>query len=474
VYATYLGGIGTDIGLDITVDSTGNAYLTGYTASADYPTTVGALDQLCGATGSCDGLVDDNNDGIFDTISTFDAFVTKLDNTGVNMVYSTYLGGERYDYGNAITVDAAGNAYVAGETRSASFPPPLSSAAYQNTIAGSYDGYVTRLNAAGTALDFFTYIGGGSGDTVVDLAIDNSGDIYLFGSTFSRDFPVLTPFQMPPPQRQDNTVIVYDSDAWLAKLSGDASTLRYSSTFGGQHNDYGTAMAVDTASNAYITGYTISADMPATSAADQSTHGNLLPDNTVNGTDSYVAIVNDSAGDLSVTLTGNPNIVTQGEIINYLAVVSNLGTLNAEGVRLNYEAIADTASVTATPSQGSCSVPVPGNKINCELGMIPANGGSANVTYTITPNGASQLQNTVVVGARMSDSNTANNTDSVTTTVNSISFAAGPDRDDHGDHNGHDNGSSSGSTSVFMLLAGLLVLVSRRRRTRHIFLPAHL
>jgi len=106
--------------------------------------------------------------------------------------------------------------------------------------------------------------------------------------------------------------------------------------------------------------------------------------------------------------------------------------------------------------------------------MIPANGGSANVTYTITPNGASQLQNTVVVGARMSDSNTANNTDSVTTTVNSISFAAGPDRDDHGDHNGHDNGSSSGSTSVFMLVAGLLVLVSRRRRTRHIFLPAHL
>ncbi len=461
LYATYVGGIGTDIGLDIAVDTGGNAYLTGFTASADFPVTAGALDTLCGSTGACDGLVDDNNDGVFETIFTFDAFVTKLDGSGMNMLYSTYLGGERYDHGNAITVDSAGNAYVAGETRSNAFPPALSTTAYQNAIAGSYDGYLARLNAAGTALDFFTYIGGTHGDTVSDLAVAPDGGIHLLGSTFSRDFPVLAPFQNPPPQRQDDTVIVYDSDAWLARFNADASTLRASSTFGGQHNDYGTALGVGGDGKAYLTGYTVSVDMPVTSMANQSTHGNEIPGDTVAGVDSYIAIVSQGDGDLAVSLAGDPETITQGQTVTYQAVVTNIGTVDAEGVRLDYEIIKDTSPVTATPSQGSCGLPAA--RVSCDLGMLAANGGSATVTFTIAPNGAENLVNHVAVSARMSDSDPGNNSASVTTTVKSISFAAGPDQDDHGHHDGHDDGSGGGGLGLY-LLAGLLLYGLRGMR----------
>ena len=459
-YATYIGGIGTDIGMGIDVDGSGNAYLTGYTASADFPVTTGALDTLCGESGACDGQVDDDNDGNFETIYTFDGFVTKLDNSGATLLYSTFLGGERYDYANAIHVDGAGNAYVAGETRSAKFPPASSTNAYQDSIAGSYDGFLARLNASGTSLDFFTYIGGTHGDTATDLAVDGNGDIYLLGSTFSRDFPALKPFQNPPPQRQDNTVIVYNADAWLAKLSADASSLRYSSTFGGQHNDYGTAVDVDGNGRAYMTGYTISVDMPVTSTASQDSHGNEIPGYTVAGVDSYVAIISDGDGDLAVDLTGSPATITQGEQVTYQALVVNIGPVPAEGVYLDYESIKDTAAVTASPSQGTCSNPAA--KIRCNLGRLSANGGSASITFTISPHGAGQLVNNVSVGARMSDSDLGNNTASVTTTVKSISFAAGPDRDDHGHHDGHDDGSSGGGMGVLMFLSLATLLAWRR------------
>ncbi len=419
VYATYLGGSASDVARDIAVDAAGSAYVTGYTSSQDFPVSAGALDTSCGASGLCDGLVDDDGDGNSSTITTFDAFVAKLDPAGNTLAYATYLGGERYDYGNAIAVDSAGRAYVAGETRSAAFPGAPFSGAYQGTIAGSYDGYVARLDAAGGALDFFTYLGGGSGDTITDLALDASGEIYVTGSTFSRDFPTRDPFASPPPQRQDNAVIVYNSEAFLAKFNADASTLRHASLFGGQHNDYGSALALGASGQAYFTGYSFSVDLPLSSDAVQSSHRNDTGDATVIASDSFIARIDDASGNLSVSLSDDTDPIDQGEEITYTAQVSNLGNTTAEGVIFSYDIPQDTDLVSVTSSQGSCSRNY--NTIHCQLGRLAAAGG-ASIALVIKPRGAGEFQNTATVTALLSDSDGSDNSASETTTVTPPAF----------------------------------------------------
>ena len=141
VYSTYLGGSGNDFGLGIALDSTGNAYVTGYTGSPDFPTRAGSF-----------STAHKGND---------DAFVTKLNAQGSALVYSTFLGGvQGQERGNAIAVDAAGNAYVAGKTNSSDFP--LTTGAFQTTKRGSADPFATQLNAQGSALAYSTLLGGSS------------------------------------------------------------------------------------------------------------------------------------------------------------------------------------------------------------------------------------------------------------------------------------------------------------------------
>ena len=449
LYADYLGGSATDVGRDIAVDSSGNAYLTGYTASTDFPVSAGALDSLCGTNGQCDGLVDDNQDGQFETIHTFDAFVTKIGSNG-SLLYSTYLGGERYDYGNAIAVDGSGRAYVAGETRSANFPAAVSTASFQDTIAGSYDGYLTRLNAAGSALDFFSYLGGGSGDSITAIAVDSQGDIYAAGSSLSRAFPTQSPFVAPPPQRQDNAVIVFNANAFVAKFSNDAGSLRYASLFGGQHNDRGTALAIDKLGNAYLTGYTLSADLPVTSNAQQPIHANIGPDGGIGASDSFLATINDADGDLSVVLSGAPAAIQRGNDIRYQAIVTNDGAMAVDGARLRYEIPRDTDLVSAVPSQGKCSRKY--NTIDCQLGLL-SNGARATVDIAINPRGAGDFLNTVTVAALINDSNPANNSDQAMTTVKAL--RATPKTD---------NG-NGGSLSISLLLTLLAALSRQQRKT---------
>ncbi|MCK6470082.1 MAG: SBBP repeat-containing protein, partial [Candidatus Brocadia sinica] len=150
VYSTYLGGSGNDLGIGIAVDSLGNAYVTGYTQSTDFPTASAYQGSNAG---------------------TFDAFVTKISASGDNLIYSTYLGGGGNDYGFGMVVDGSGNAYVMGRTDSTDFPTTVS--AYQDTNAGSLDAFVTkiRLNATPTA-------NAGTDQTVDELTmvtLDGSG-----------------------------------------------------------------------------------------------------------------------------------------------------------------------------------------------------------------------------------------------------------------------------------------------------------
>jgi parallel beta-helix repeat protein len=229
VYSTYLGGTETDEGNGIAVDSEGNVYLTGHTYSTDFP-----LQNPLQNTKYC----------------YEDAFVTKINPTGTALIYSTYLGGNNRDSGNGIAVDSSGNAYITGTTFSTDFPlqNPL-----QNTNQGYSDAFVTKINASGTVLVYSTYLGGTDEDKSGGIAVDMAGDVYITGTTWSADFPLQNPLQ--------NTNQGY-SDAFVTKINPTGTALTYSTYLGGTDTDQGSGIAVDSNGNAYITGTTVSTDFP--------------------------------------------------------------------------------------------------------------------------------------------------------------------------------------------------------------------
>ena len=167
VYSTFLGGVRNDQGRDITVDASGNAYVTGFTDSVDFPTTIGAFDTTHDGNG--------------------DVFVTKLNPAGSALVYSTFLGGSSRDFGFGIAVDTSGSAYVTGNSFSSNFPTTIG--AFDTTHNGNFDVFVAKLNPSGSALVYSTFVGGDSLDEGHDIALDASGNAYVTGPTFSSDFP---------------------------------------------------------------------------------------------------------------------------------------------------------------------------------------------------------------------------------------------------------------------------------------------
>jgi hypothetical protein len=188
VYSTYLGGSGDDEALGITVDKEGNAYVTGFTSSTNFPTAR--------------PLQVSNGGGL-------DAFVSKLNEDGAALVYSTYLGGSGDDLGNGITVDREGNAYVVGSTSSTNFPTAVP---FQGTYGGGFsDAFVSKLNQQGAALVYSTYLGGGGNDVGNGIAVDEKGSAYVTGLTLSTNFPTARPFQASSGGF---------GDAFVSKISG--------------------------------------------------------------------------------------------------------------------------------------------------------------------------------------------------------------------------------------------------------------
>ncbi len=180
-YATFLGGSDPDRGQGIVAGEDGNAYVTGETSSPDFPTTPGAFDRVCGDTGNCD---EDANQNIY----WEDAFVVKLNNTGTNLIYSTFLGGGSNDTGHTVKVDTTGNAYVAGDTWSSDFP--VTASAFDTDFNGGYgDVFVAEVNSDGTGLTYATFLGGADDDYGCAIAVDGLGTAYIAGYTKSYDFP---------------------------------------------------------------------------------------------------------------------------------------------------------------------------------------------------------------------------------------------------------------------------------------------
>ena len=229
VYSTYLGGNGSELGLGIALDGSRNVYITGYTLSTDFPIEGGyQTDQ-------------GNND----------AFVTKLNSSGNALVYSTYLGGSNNDIGAGIAVDGSGNAYINGNTDSPDFP---TEAPYQsNHQGGAVDAFVTKLNSSGNALVYSTYLGGISADYCWGIAVDNFGNAYITGQTSSTDFPTEGAYQ---------TTLQGGYDISVTKLNSTGDSLIYSTYLGGSDDEVGFGIVLDNLRNAYITGWTKSADFP--------------------------------------------------------------------------------------------------------------------------------------------------------------------------------------------------------------------
>src|SRR5437660_12099220 len=169
------------------------------------------------------------------------------------LVYSTLLGGSNDDRGFGIAVDAAGDGYVTGGTGSSDFP--TTAGAFQTTLGGGSDAFVTKLDPTGTALVYSTYLGGSSGDFANGIAVDATGSAYVTGSTLSADFPTT-------PGAAQTTFGGGLVDAFVTKLNPTASALCYSTYLGGNSFDHGIGIAVDAAGNAYVTGDTASTNFP--------------------------------------------------------------------------------------------------------------------------------------------------------------------------------------------------------------------
>jgi hypothetical protein len=251
VYSTYLGGSGYDSGTGIVVDARGQAYVVGSTSSADFPTQK-ALQPDRG-----------------DNVPWFgDAFVAKLNVAGSVLVYSTYLGGSGYDAGSSIAVDRRGQVYVTGLTLSDDFPITLNALQPVHGSGDAYnfysDAFVAKLNAAGSALAYSTYLGGSTYDLGADIAVDPRGQAYVVGYTWSEDFPTHKALQ---------SVHGGNIDAFVAKLNPTGTALDYATYLGGSEADGSNGIVLGPRGQIYVTGFTWSDDFPITFKALQPDHG---------------------------------------------------------------------------------------------------------------------------------------------------------------------------------------------------------
>ena len=243
MFSTYLGGTGDDLAIDGTVDRSGNTYVTGFTSSTDFPVTRSAFQGTYGGGGA-------------------DTFVAKLNSKGSALVYATYLGGTGFEAPSDLTVDSSGNAYVPGETDSQDFP--TTAGAFQSSFAGgNVDGFLTRLDPTGSRAAYSTYIGGSGDDAAGAVRVDGSGNAVVPGVTDSTDFPT-TPGAL-------QSANAGGADAFVIKLNRSGTKLLSSTYLGGTGDDgsNGSGVGLDKSGNAYVVGFTSSADFPTTAGAFQ-------------------------------------------------------------------------------------------------------------------------------------------------------------------------------------------------------------
>lgn len=269
IYATYLPGThgvldraGFNGGTGVVVDAAGNAYVAGLTQSTAMPVTADALQKTY-------------NGGLTD------AFVVELDANG-KLVYLSYLGGAGFDTVSCEAIDAAGSFYVSGATSSDNFPIAGALQAKRRnggTVFGGLDVFVTKFKPGFKGVAYSTFLGGSGDEATSGLAVDVAGEVLVTGWTGSTDFPLVNAFQTSHKGGVATRSFGIPTDVFVAKLSRDGSTLRYSTYLGGSGPEYPDPdnftrrIAVDREGNAYVTSDTASTDFPTTPDALQRTFG---------------------------------------------------------------------------------------------------------------------------------------------------------------------------------------------------------
>jgi len=271
IYLTYLGGSADDLASSITVDGSSDVYVTGWTASPNFPVTTNALYPHLGGNPNSGGYASD-------------AFITELAASGSNLVFSTYLGGSTGDGANSIALDSANNIYVVGYTSSTNFP--VTPNAFQTHSAVSnwtyqasynYNAFVSEIGAGGTNFLYSSYFGGNNFDIGEGIAVDESNYIYLTGFTASTNFPATNAIMQTIVTMAgtnlyngkllngtNSQVPGFGYDAFVAKFTPGFSNLVYSTYLGGVNNDIANKVAPDGLGNAYVTGWTVSTNFPIT------------------------------------------------------------------------------------------------------------------------------------------------------------------------------------------------------------------
>jgi hypothetical protein len=383
VYAGFLGGSGDDVGNGIAVDSSGNAYVTGGTFSSDFPAVMGPHLSYSGS---------------------LDVFVVKINPAGTTLVYSGFLGGSAPDVGYGVAVDSSGNAYVTGSTRSPDFPTTLG--AYNTSFKGHEDAFVAKVNPTGTALLYSSFLGGSELDWGWDIAVDSSGNVYVTGNTYSSDFPAVV-----GPDLSFNG----GWDAFLAKVNPDGTALVYSGFLGGSDEDRGYGIAVDSSGNAYVTGYTASSNFPTTPGAFDTTYGGgtcSSGSNTYPCPDAFVAKVNpagralvyssflggsdrDEGWGIAVDSSGNAYVTGGTESSDFPAVVGPDLSYNGDGDTFVAKVKAVKGEVKPTPTSTPTIAPAQTPTLKATPTTAPAQTPvlkpAATPSPTATPSGPDVL-----------------------------------------------------------------------------------
>ena len=246
-YSTYIGGTGTDGAFGVSIDQYGNAYVTGFTSSTNFPTKNPYQKVSAGG---------------------IDTFALKLNKTGTALAYSTYLGGSGTEYPFGMAVDSAGEAYEIGNTGSANFP--VTTGASQTTCpsCSNYPAvFLTKFSAAGNTILYSTYLGGSGDNRAFGITLDSKRNAYLVGWTTSTDFPTTTGAFQTTNNASVNTVFV----AEITPAGKGQADLVYSTYLGGTNDDVGFGIALNPSNDIIVTGYTYSLDFPVTPNAFQTT-----------------------------------------------------------------------------------------------------------------------------------------------------------------------------------------------------------
>lgn len=298
IYSTYVGGNGIDVATGIAIDSLGNAYVAGYTTSTIFPLMAPIQGTRRGPQ---------------------DAFLYKLNAAGNSLIYSTYIGGSDEDLGYRVALDPQNAAYLYGYTKSTDFPVR---SAFQSTLGGKIDAFVTKISPAGDAIIYATYLGGNDDDIAFgNIAVDGAGTAYVSGYTASTNFPSRNPVQAS-----------YGGgkyDTFVARIGPQGNSLLYSTYIGGSGQDEAYGLAMDRAGQIVFAGGTNSANFPQARNAYTTTGGEfdiflarLSSDASVNfvtpstsaltfavrqGTDPATQTIALSSGSAPVTFTAGSN-----------------------------------------------------------------------------------------------------------------------------------------------------------------------